>query len=194
MNRAISLLQSASTGRAVLILFVLTNVVYGTILGYSIPLVLSFTPESILFDMSPAGYSYAEAIELLKSLGPKGRNVYLTIQIPIDLVYPAMFGVSYALMLTWILKARLPKNSRIYLLAFVPIFAGLFDYLENASIVSMLYAFPDISENLVTTASSFTIAKSVFTTLFFLVLLLALVYLAIWRLKNGQRPIDNKIV
>ena len=191
MNRAISFLQSVSSGRAVLILFVLTNVVYGTILGYSIPLVLSFSPESILFDMSPAGYSYAEAIELLKSLGPDGRNAYLTIQIPIDLVYPAMFGVSYALMITWILKQGLPKHSRLHWLAFVPVFAGLFDYLENASIVAMLYAFPDVSENLVTIASSFTIAKSGLTTLFFLVLLVSLVYLAIWRLKRGQRPIGN---
>ena len=184
MNRAISFLQRASSGKAVLILFVLTNLVYGTILGYSIPLVLSFSPESILFDMSPAGYSYAEAIELLESLGPDGRNAYLTIQIPIDLVYPAMFGVSYALMITRILNQGVPKYSRVHLLAFVPLFAGLFDYLENASIVAMLYAFPDVSENLVTSASSFTIAKSGLTTLFFLVLLVSLVYLAIWRLKK----------
>ena len=186
MNRAISFLQSASSGKTVLILFVLTNVVYVTILGYSIPLVLSFSPASMLFDMSPAGYSYAEAMELLKSLGPDGRNAYLTIQIPIDLLYPAMFGVSYALMITWILKQGLPKHSRVYLLAFVPVFAGLFDYLENASIVAMLYAFPDVSEILVTSASSFTIAKSGLTTLFFLVLLASLVYLAIWRFKKGQ--------
>ena len=184
MNRSISFLQSASSGRVVLILFVLTNVVYGTILGYSIPLVFSYSPESILFDMSPAGYSYAEAIELLQSLGPDGRNAYLTIQIPIDLVYPAMFAVSYALMITWIFKQGLPKHSRVYLLAFVPILAGLFDYLENAGIVAMLYAFPDVSENLVTSASSFTIAKSGFTTLFFLVLLVSLIYLAIWRMKE----------
>ena len=192
MNRAISFLQSASSGKAVLILFVLTNVVYGTILGYSIPLVLSFSPESILFDMSPAGYSYVEAIELLKSLGLEGRNAYLTIQIPIDLVYPAMFAVSYALMIAWILKQGLPKQSRLYLLAFVPVLAGLFDYLENASIVAMLYGFPDVSESLVTSASSFTIAKSGLTTLFFVVLLVSLVYLAIWRLKKGRRSIGNK--
>ncbi len=79
MNKGISFLQSASNGKVVLILFVLTSVVYGTISGYSIPLVLSFSPESILFDMSPAGYSYAEAIALLESLGLEGRNAYLTI-------------------------------------------------------------------------------------------------------------------
>jgi len=192
MNRAISFLQRAASGKAVLILFVLTNVVYAAILGYSIPLVLSFSPESILFDMSPAGYSYAEAIELLKSLGLDGRNAYLTIQIPIDLVYPAMFAVSYALMITWILKQGLPKHSRAYLLAFVPVLAGLFDYLENASIVVMLFGFPDVSESLVTSASSFTIAKSGLTTLFFVVLLVSLVYLAIWRLKKGRRSIGYK--
>ena len=191
MNRAISFLQSASSGRTVFILFVLTNVVYATIQGYSIPLVLSHSPESILFDMSPAGYSYAEAIELLRSLGPEGRNTYLTTQIPIDLVYPAMFGISYALMITWILKQGLPNHSKAHFLAFIPVLAGLFDYLENASIVAMLYAFPDVSENLVQVASSFTLAKSVLTTLFFLFLLISLVYLAIWRLKGGQRPVDN---
>lgn len=191
MNRATSFLQNASSGKLVLILFVLTNVVYATIQGYSIPLVLSFSPESILFDMSPTGYGYAEAIELLESLGPEGRNAYLSVQIPIDLVYPAMFGISYALMITWILKQGLPKHSRAHFLAFIPVLAGLFDYLENASIVAMLYAFPDVSENLVQVASSFTLAKSVLTSLFFLFLLISLVYLAIWRLKGGQRPIDN---
>lgn len=186
MTKAILFLQNASSGRTVLILFILTNVVYGTILGYSIPLVLSFSPESILFDMSPAGYSYAEAIELLESLGPNGRDAYLSIQIPIDLLYPAMFAVSYALMITWIFKQGLAKHSRVYLLAFVPVFAGLFDYLENACIVLMLNAFPDVSDNLVTVASSFTIVKSILTTVFFSVLLISLIYLAIWRLKKAQ--------
>lgn len=191
MNKAISFLQSVASARAVLILFALTNVVYGLILGYSIPLVLSFSPESILFDMSPAGYGYAEAIELLTSLGADGRSAYLTTQIPIDLVYPGMFGVSYALLLTWILKQGVPKHSKVYMLAFVPVFAGLFDYLENACIVAMLYAFPDVSENLVATASIFTIAKSALTTIFFMVLLVSLVYLATWRLKKRQSPISN---
>jgi hypothetical protein len=103
-----------------------------------------------------------------------------------------MFAVSYALMITWILKQGLTKHSRAYLLAFVPVLAGLFDYLENASIVVMLFGFPDVSESLVTSASSFTIAKSGLTTLFFVVLLVSLVYLAIWRLKKGRRSIGYK--
>jgi len=95
MKKVISFLQHVSNGKVVLIIFILTNLVYGLILGYSIPLVLSFAPESMLFDMSPTGYSYAQALELLRSLGAEGRSTYLTVQIPIDLVYPAMFSASY---------------------------------------------------------------------------------------------------
>jgi len=192
MNKAITLLQRASNGKAVLILLILTNLVYGTILEYSIPLVLSFAPESILFDMSPTGYSYAQAVELLQALGIEGRKAYLSIQIPIDFVYPAMFSVSYALLITWILKQGIPTGSRLFSLAFIPVLAGLFDYLENASIIAMLTSFPDVSENVVTISSSFTIAKSVFTTLFFVNLLVALVFLATWRLKKGRRLTGSK--
>ncbi|MCG9751888.1 hypothetical protein L1D54_15480 [Vibrio brasiliensis] len=184
MSKAISLLQRASSGKLVLVLFVLTNLIYAVILGYSIPLVLSFSSESVLFDMSPTGYSYAEATELLQSLGLEGRNSYLTVQLPIDLVYPLMFAVSYALMITWILKQFLPKQSRLFFVAFIPVLAGVFDYLENASIALMLNRFPSVSETLVTSASSFTIAKSVLTTLFFVVLAIALGYLVTWHLKK----------
>jgi len=192
MNRSITFLQRVSNGKAVLILFILTNLVYGMMLGYSIPLVLSFAPESILFDMSPTGYSYIQAIELLQSLGLEGRNAYLTVQIPLDFVYPAMFAVSYTLLITWILKQTFLRDSKLFLLAFFPVVAGLFDYLENVTIIAMLNGFPDISENLVTIASSFTIAKSGFTTVFFVFLLIALVSLAKKLFKEKRRLTDNK--
>ena len=192
MNKAISFLQSASKGRTVLILFILTNVFYGAILGYSIPLVLSFAPESVLFDMSPTGYSYDDAIILLQSLGREGRNAYLAVQIPIDLVYPGLFAISYGLLITWVLKKFLPRQSRLFFFAFVPVFAGIFDYLENAAVVAMLNGFPDISEAIVTSASSFTIAKSGLTTLFFVGLLVALVYWAIWRLRKERQALESR--
>ncbi|WP_375748087.1 hypothetical protein [Vibrio sp. HN007] len=192
MKKAISILQRASSGKAVLVLFFLTNLVYGVILGYSIPLVLSFAPQSVLFDMSPAGYSYTEAIELLQTLGLEGRRAYLTVQLPIDLVYPLMFAISYSLLITWVLKQFLPKQSKWFLVAFIPMLAGLFDYFENAVVASMLHVFPDVSEMLVASASSFTIVKSGLTTIFFVFLLGALVYWAVWRLKKRLRTIGSK--
>jgi hypothetical protein len=90
-----------------------------------------------------------------------------------------MFAVSYALLLTWVLKQFLPLQSKWFLAAFIPVLAGLFDYLENASVALMLSGFPNVSERLVTAASSFTLIKSGLTSLFFVILLIALFRFAI---------------
>ena len=146
----------------------------------------SYAPELVLFDMSPMGYSYIQAIELLTSLGIEGRNAYLSVQLPLDFIYPGMFSVSYALLITWMLKQYLPKDSKLFFIAFVPFLAGGFDYLENISIIVMLDSFPDISENLVSSASAFTIVKSGATSVFFVLLILAFIPIFKRRLGLGQ--------
>lgn len=178
MHKIIPFLQNSSSGKLVLGLFVLTNLIYAAMLGYTIPLVLSFAPDTILFDMSPTGYNYEQAIQLLESLGPEGRHAYLTIQIPLDFVYPALFAVSYTLLLTWFFKRTLPQDSKLYLLTLTPVLAGLSDYLENFSIIAMLNNYPTVSEGLIKTASTFTVTKSAFTTIYFIILLVTLLFFA----------------
>lgn len=175
MSTFITYLQNITNGKRVLILFILTNLIYISMLMYSLPLVSSFAPELVLFDMSPMGYSYAQAIKLLTSLGAEGRNAYLSIQLPLDFIYPGLFAVSYALLITWVFKHYLPIDSKFYFIAFIPIIAGVFDYLENTTIIMMLNSFPDISENIVTISSLFTIVKSVATSLFFVTLILSFI-------------------
>ena len=185
MHKLIAYFQRVSQGKTVLLLFIITNLIYASMLMFSLPLVSSYAAELVLFDMSPMGYSYIQAIELLTSLGLDGRNSYLFVQLPIDFIYPGMFSVSYALLITWILKQYLPKDSKLFFIAFVPLFAGGFDYLENICIIAMLNSFPDISANLVNTASAFTIAKSGATTVFFILLILALIPIIKRRLGSG---------
>ncbi len=185
MHKLITYFQRVSHGKTVLLLFIITNLIYASMLMFSLPLVSSYAAELVLFDMSPMGYSYIQAIELLTSLGFDGRNSYLFVQLPIDFIYPGMFSVSYALLITWILKQYLPKDSKLFFIAFVPLFAGGFDYLENICIIAMLNSFPDISANLVNTASAFTIAKSGATTVFFILLILALIPIIKRRLGSG---------
>ncbi|NOY43114.1 MAG: hypothetical protein GXP26_14940 [Planctomycetes bacterium] len=172
MKKAVTLLQKMASGRAVLGLFVLTTAVYLAMLFYTIPKVASFAPGIALFDLSPTGYSHEHAVTLLESLGQEGRNVYLYQQLPVDFIYPGLFAVSNSLLLTWLFVKRFEANSKIFYLAMVPVLGGLFDYLENISIVRMIQSFPDISQELVATASTFTILKSAFITAFFVVLLL----------------------
>ena len=175
MGNLITYLQQIARGKTVLLLFIVTNLIYGAMLMYSIPLVLSYAPELSLFDMSPMGYSYNQAIELLTTLGVDGRSIYLSVQLPLDFIYPGLFAISYALLIIWAMKRYLSTDSKLFLIAFIPILAGGFDYLENISIIAMLSSFPDISENLVSAASTFTIVKSGLTTVFFVLLLLAFI-------------------
>ena len=147
-------------------------------LVYSIPLVNSYAPELRLFDMLPTGYSFNQAIELIEILGQEGRNAYLLIQLPIDFVYPLMFAISYALLMTWVLKQLIHRRTSLFGVSYVPVLAGFFDYLENFCILAMLQNYPDLSRDLVKFSSLFTVAKSGLTTLFFILLLVAFFFLA----------------
>lgn len=145
-------------------------IVYTLMLFYTIPVVEAYSNGKKLFDLSPGGYSYEYAKELLAVLGEDGRKLYLYNQLPLDFLYPGLFAISCSLLLSWLFLKIKETNSRLFYLCLIPVAAGLFDYAENILIVSMIVGFPDISQGLVEISSWATIAKSVLTTLFFIVL------------------------
>lgn len=185
MKRTIHFLQERATGRTVLILFVITQAVYAAILLYTIPAVLENAPDMKLFDMSPGGYSLEYAENLLDAIGADGRQTYLTLQLPMDFVYPGLFAVTYTLLLTWLFDKGFAQESPVFYLAFVPAVAGLFDYLENIGIIMMLRSFPNISAATVAFASMSSVIKSVFTIGFYILLLVGMTAFA--RRKFGAR-------
>ena len=170
MTTTLNALKKFATGRTVFILFIMTMTVYLLMLLYTIPLVESFAPNTALFDLSPSGYSYQHAMSLLEELGDEGRQIYLSRQLPLDFIYPGLFAVSYPLLLIWLFSKSVKETSRVFYLAFIPVLGGLFDYLENIYIIRMINSFPDLSTGLVQVASTFTLLKSIFTTIFFLLL------------------------
>ena len=161
---------SAANGKNVLMLLILSLAVYFVMLFYTIPGVQSYAPEMKIFDLSPAGYSHDYSIKLLSSLGDEGRKKYLYTQLPLDFIYPALFSISSFLLLAWLFLKRYDKGSRIFYFCFVPVIAGIFDYLENVQIVLMILNFPEISSAQVALSSTSTIVKSGLTTIFFLLL------------------------
>lgn len=171
MEVLISFMQRHSTGKVITSLFMLTMAVYLTMLSYSIPAVTAFAPQLPIFDLSPFGYSYNYATELLDTLGVEGRNLYLSTQLPLDFIYPGLFSITYSLLLVWLFGKTFNENSKVYYLAFVPFLAGIFDYVENIFIIKMINSFPDLQITTVKVASLFTLLKSSFTMLFFVLLI-----------------------
>ncbi len=167
----IGFMQGKASGKNVLLLLVITMTVYLLMLSVTIPRVQSYAPETALFDLSPAGYTHSQALTLLESLGRAGRDAYLFPQLALDFVYPGLFAVCFSLMLIWLYSKRIRPDSKWLYLAVIPVLGGLFDYLENLLIIRMITIFPDITEVLVSAASSATLLKSAFSTVSFLLLI-----------------------
>ncbi|MGQ8337953.1 hypothetical protein ACUNWD_15490 [Sunxiuqinia sp. A32] len=177
MKNLIGTIKRNSSGKKVLILFILTNIVYAFMLMVTIPKVMSFSNGMKLLDMMPSGYSPEFVLKLLETLGTEGRNVYLFQQIPVDMVYPGLFAISYCLVLGWLLSKMNNVKVGFYYFCLIPFIAGLFDYLENLGIILMIRNYPDISDNLISATNISTIIKSTSTTIYFLVVIICLSFI-----------------
>ena len=191
MTKTLNVLKKLAFGKTVFILFTMTMAIYLLMLLYSIPMVESFAPNTALFDLSPSGYSYSQAISLLEELGDEGRAIYLSRQLPLDFVYPGLSAISYTLLLIWLFSKSIKDTSRIFYLAFIPVLGGMFDYLENIYIIRMINSFPDLSPRLVQVASTFTLLKSVFTTIFFLLLFAGFAAFVFTKIKTKPVLVNN---
>ena len=187
MNKVITVLENHATGRKIFIFFLLSTSVYLAMLLITIPKVLSFSEGMKVLDMMPGGYGPDYVLDLFKTLGEEGRRVYLWNQIPLDMLYPGLFGITYSLMLFYILKILLRKDSNWFILAFLPLAGGFFDYLENIGIIIMLNSYPSFSALLVKLTSISTVLKSVSITISFVVLLVCL-GLLLW---NKLKPVKK---
>jgi hypothetical protein len=175
------------SGKKVLGLFILTNVVYILMLTVTIPRTMKHSNGLMLLDMMPMGYDLSYVSELFDSLGEIGRRTYLTNQIPVDMIYPLLFGLSYGLLMAYFLK-KLKKLKAPYIyLCLLPVMAGIADYLENFGIITMLKGYPDLTQGMVRVTSSFSVIKSISTSLFFLCMIIVLILLGIKAVKEKKR-------
>jgi len=171
-------------GRVVLGFFIVTQIVYLIMVLVTLPHLRDLSGGMDAFDMLPGGYGFGDATTFLTAIGAEGRSYYLSRQIPLDMVYPGLFAISYALVWKWFLAKATGLPDMLGAVMFLPLFAGLADYAENAGIVAMLIKFPDLSEMLVATASTFTIIKAVSTTLFFVALVGLILVVAFQKIRS----------
>tara|TARA_Y100000385_G_C13011895_1_gene602058 strand:+ start:196 stop:771 length:576 start_codon:yes stop_codon:yes gene_type:complete len=188
MKRIKEIVNKNLTGRKLLFLFVITNIIYGIMLMVTIPKTMAFSKGMKLLDMMPMGYDSEYINALFGALGENGRGVYLYNQIPIDMVYPFLFGISYCLLLVYFLKKINKLNSAFFYLIFLPIIAGIADYLENLGIINMLSSYPNQSQLSMDVTNVFSIIKSMTTTVFFVALIITL---AIFGYKTIVERITN---
>jgi hypothetical protein len=146
------------------------------------------------FDMRLSGYSAEQADSLLSALGSSGRQYYLTRQIPLDLVYPALMALTLVSLLKW-LGLRGAHRKLVQIGFWFSIGAAVADYLENVGICLMILSWPETSANTVLAASVASIVKSGLTTAAVVSVLLAVVFWAFKRIRTYARamPAEDRI-
>ena len=191
MKRIKEIVSENLAGKKVLLLFVLTNLVYAIMLIVTIPKTMTFSNGMKLLDMMPTGYDSEYVNSLFETLGVNGREVYLYNQIPIDMIYPFLFGISYCLLIAYFLKKLNKLKSAFFYLCFLPIIAGTADYLENFGIINMLNSYPNLSQISIDATNAFSIVKSMATTIYFIALIIILLLFGI-KIAKGRKTSANK--
>ena len=186
MRKLMELIKKKLIGKKIFLLFFLTNFVYALMLIITIPKVMTFSNGLKLLDMMPTGYNSDYINILFETLGEKGRYTYLYSQIPLDMIYPLLFGISYCLILAYFLNKLNKLKSSFFYLCLLPLIAGIFDYLENIGIITMLINYPNNSQVLMKLTNSFTIIKSMTTSVYFLSLLVILITVGIKTLNRKK--------
>lgn len=169
------LIQNNIGGKKVLTFFLLSTAVYVIMLAITIPRVMSFSGGMKILDMMPTGYNAAYVNELFIKLGESGRQAYLYGQLPFDLIYPALYAIGFCLVLAWLFNRIGKLDGNLIYFCLIPVIAGVFDYCENFGIITMLKSWPEIPANLITVTNLFSILKSGFTSVYFIVLMVVII-------------------
>jgi hypothetical protein len=191
MKRITQLIEKNLDGRKVLLLFILTNILYAFMLIVTIPMTMEFADGLKLLDMMPTGYNWEYVHRLFITLGNKGREIYLYKQIPMDMIYPGLFGFTYCLIIAYFLRKIDKLKSPFIYLCLLPIIAGAADYLENFGTIVMLTTYPDPSQFIVSLNNIFTIVKSMTTTIFFVGLIIILIFFGLKTLSRKKSSTDK---
>lgn len=174
-------LNALAQGRIVLFSLISSLAIYLVMVLITLPHLQQLAGELKPFDLLPQGYDAAYAMSFLEAIKDAGRSYYLYRQIPLDLIYPALFAFTFAIMWLWLLSKSNDVPAAWRWGALLPMLAGISDYIENGLIIAMLYSYPEISEFLVSAASFSTIFKSITTSIYFIALLLLVFVIGVRR-------------
>jgi hypothetical protein len=103
------------------------------------------------------GYNPTRTLQMVADYGPEARAYYARTELTTDLIYPIVYSLLLAVILT--LLFRTSKYKPFAAVALLPFLSLIFDYLENATIVTMLNTYPNQSVTVAVLCELFKLAK-----------------------------------
>jgi hypothetical protein len=145
INRLVWFADKHASGRKV-VLFLLLQLAMGALMTG-----VAFRFSLIAHGMFPLDvaffYGSETALRFFAEVPPEAVQFYLQVLSPLDLVYPALYAFSFALIVVWLMK-MLALRGHLYpqWLVLISFTVALFDYLENMGLVLMFHLNPDIPQ------------------------------------------------
>lgn len=134
-----------------------------------------------IFDLT-IGWSKAEMLQHLTSLGEEGRKYYKESFYIVDFIYPFLYASFYLTALSYLVGKVKLKNSA-YFLPYLPVIALLSDWCENIVVLSMLNNPTKIHQLQVNLFNFCNISKFIFVYSALISILLLLLYLSVKKVK-----------
>ena len=107
-------------------------------------------------------YTPEKVYSMVNAYGEAGRASYRTFELTGDIIYPIVYTLFFALLLTWLLQRGFARDSQMQKMNVVPLGAWLFDLFENLGIVTMLSIYPATPAALAWVTALFTLVKWLF--------------------------------
>lgn len=131
-----------------------------------IDLTMSFDPDRTL--------------NMIADYGPAARAYYARTELTTDVIYPLVYALFFAVILTLLFRDKAYKP--FWWVTLFPFVNQFFDYLENATIVGLLNSYPSQSYMLAVLCEVFKLVKWIT-----LVIVVGLILYGIIRLISGRR-------
>jgi hypothetical protein len=128
-------------------------------------------------------YAPEKVFGMIASYSPEVRASYRTFEMTGDIIYPIVYTLFFALLITWLFQRGFVSNSNMQKYNVVPFGAWLFDLLENICIVTMLSIYPSTPSALGLVSGVITLIKWLFAGVTIILILTGLVKAAM----NGFR-------
>lgn len=156
------------------LLAAVTVSVYLVMVLWTLPTIAADAGGLAPFDMRLGGYDVEEAKTFLSALGPQGTAFYGDVQHRLDILFPGLIAATLFFALAALLPVQSASTRVVLALAILPV--ALFDWLENHAVATLLAAGAQgVTERMVATASRWSVAKAIVSTVAYSALLVLLV-------------------
>lgn len=136
--------HSWTTGWRVVILFIADALMAGYVMPLAGGLMALAANNSVLPLDLMFFYTPETAFDMIERYGEEGRALYTRIELTADILYPIVYTLFFALLISWLFQRGFRPDSGMQRMNVVPLGALVFDLLENGGIVSMLSMYPSI--------------------------------------------------